>query len=330
MRKFFLIFFSLLFLISAQVKKSPAKNLLAKELIGDKTVVGEINGKVVKLKELRDSEIQKLIEELHQLIQIKFQNKVVTDLIGEKKIIVSEKEIRAFYDNNELFKKGTYKDLKPRIFQYLKDVKQAKRQEEAYKRLVKKGKVKFSLEEPSRLLIKIAIETAFVRGNKKAKVMLLEFSDYQCPFCKKNQPVINSLIAKYSKKVAFAYRHFPLSFHKEADEAAIAAECAREQGKFLPLHNLIFANTSALQFRDLKNYAVMIGIKNKNQFNSCLDKRKYQELVDRDIEIALKAGISSTPSYIIGRVVENKFLKGEIVVGAVSAKQLEIVILRYL
>ena len=143
---------------------------------------------------------------------------------------------------------------------------------------------------------------------------------------------LNSLILinPYKKKVAFAYRHFPLSFHKEADEASIAVECAREQGKFLPLHNLIFANTQKLQPQDLKDYAIRVGIKNNNQFNSCLDARKYQNQVDRDIAVALKTGITSTPSYIIGKVVENKFLQGEIVVGAVSARELETAILKHL
>ena len=322
MKKIFLLFLLMVVLF--------IQTYQAEELLDDNVVIGKIEGKAVKLKELKDLEIQKLIEDLHQLIQINFQNKVVTNLIGEQKIIVSEKEIKTFYHNNQLSQKGTYKDLRPRILKYLKEAKQAKKQEEAYAKLVKKGKVKFSLEKPNKLLIKIPIETAFVRGNKKAKVMLLEFSDYQCPFCKENQPAINSLLTKYKKTVAFAYRHLPLPFHKEADEAAIAVECAREQGKFLPLHNLIFANTSALQPKDLKNYARKTGIKNKNQFDSCLDKRKYQKQLDDDIKTAFNVGITFTPSYIIGKVVGNKFLEGEIVVGAVSARELETAILKYL
>ena len=302
----------------------------AKELLDDNTVIGKIDGKVVKFKDFKDLEIQKLIEELHRLVQINFQNKVATEIVKKEKILISEKQIKEFYENNELSKKGSYKELKPLIIKYLKEYQQAKKQEEAYNKLVKKGKVEFSLEEPSKLLVKIPIGNAFVRGNKKAKVMLLEFSDYQCPFCKKNQPVINSLLVKHKKKVAFAYRHLPLPFHKQAGEAAIAVECAREQGKFLALHNLIFDNPSALQSKDLKKYAIRAGVKNQNKFNSCLDKKKYQEQVESDIDTASKIGVASTPSYIIGRVVEKKFLEGEIVIGAVSARDLETVILRYL
>ena len=94
------------------------------------------------------------------------------------------------------------------------------------------------------------------------------------------------------------------------------------------MHNLIFANTSALQPKDLKNRKT--GIKNKNQFDSCLDKRKYQKQLDDDIKTAFNVGITFTPSYIIGKVVGNKFLEGEIVVGAVSARELETAILKYL
>ena len=322
MKKFFLLFLLMLVLL--------IQTYQAKELLDDSTVIGKIDGKVVKFKDLKDLEIQKLIEELHRLVQINFQTKAANEFIKKEKILISEKQIKEFYENNELSKRGSYNELKTLIIKYLKEYQQAKKQEEDYKKLVKKGRVQFSLEEPSKILVKAAIGTAFVRGNKKAKVMLLEFSDYQCPFCKKNQSVINSLISKYKKKVAFAYRHFPLSFHKEADEAAIAVECAREQGKFLALHNLIFANTQKLQPQDLKDYAIQVGIKNNNQFNSCLDARKYQNQVDRDIAVALKTGITSTPSYIIGKVVEKKFLQGEIVVGALSREQLETVILRYL
>ena len=92
---------------------------------------------------------------------------------------------------------------------------------------IEKGLIVSHLEIPSKFFTKGNLKTAYVRGNKKASVILIEFSDYHCPFCRKIQTTINKLIKKFGDRVAFGYRHFPLSFHKEADEAAISSECAR-------------------------------------------------------------------------------------------------------
>ena len=124
-----------------------------------------------------------------------------------------------------------------------------------YSLALKKGWVISNLEAPSDFLLKGNIKTGYLRGNKKASVILLEYSDYQCPFCSRVQSTIRKLIDKYQDRVAFGYRHFPLAFHKEADEAAIASECAREQGKFEEIHRLLYSRQKAQGKEELKKYA---------------------------------------------------------------------------
>ena len=161
------------------------------------------------------------------------------------------------------------------------------------------------------------IKTGYLRGNKKASVILLEFSDYQCPFCGRVQPTISRLINDYKDRVAFGYRHFPLSFHKEADEAAIAAECAREQDKFLELHLLLYIRQKAQTSSDLKNYAREIKVRSPEKFDKCLDSEKFRGLVEQDIKDGSKLGITGTPGFLIGAFnPKTGEIKGEVLSGA--------------
>ena len=130
MKKFFLLFLLMLVLLTQTYQ--------AKELLDDSTVIGKIDGKVVKFKDLKDLEIQKLIEELHRLVQINFQTKAANEFIKKEKILISEKQIKEFYENNELSKRGSYNELKTLIIKHLKEYQQAKKQEEDYVFLVKK------------------------------------------------------------------------------------------------------------------------------------------------------------------------------------------------
>ena len=126
---------------------------------------------------------------------------------------------------------------------------------------IKKGWIVSHLKAPSDYLLKGNIKTAYIRGNKKASVIVLEYSDYQCPFCSRVQSTLDQLIVEYDDRVAFGYRHFPLDFHNEADESAIAAECAREQNKFEEMHRFLFKNLKEQSIKDLKKYARIIGMK---------------------------------------------------------------------
>lgn len=157
-----------------------------------------------------------------------------------------------------------------------------------------------------------ADDDAFL-GKKDAPVTLIEFSDFQCPFCRKfAEDTLPQLKKEYidTGKVRLVYRDFPLSFHPSAIPAAQGAECAKEQGKFWELHDIIYAEqakqgSGTVQFTadDVKKWAVQAGV-NATKFNQCLDSGKYKQEVEKDMADGTAAGVSGTPAtFVNGRVV---------------------------
>lgn len=149
------------------------------------------------------------------------------------------------------------------------------------------------------------------QGN--GKLVIYEFSDFQCPYCKRfTDEAYKQIKQKYvdTGKVTIVFRHLPLSFHPFAQKAAEAAECANAQGKFWAYHDKLFATAvqdgSNLSVSNLKRYAVELGL-NSATFDSCLDNGEKADVVKADIAAGSQAGVSGTPSFIID---------GEKVVGA--------------
>jgi len=140
-------------------------------------------------------------------------------------------------------------------------------------------------------------------GKEDSNVKIFLFSDFQCPYCKTfHESVVKKIIAGYKDKVSFVFKNFPLSFHSQAENAALAGECANEQGKFVAYADKLFANqtswgeTTGTQI--FKTYASQTGL-NASQFNACLDGKKYQDKINSDKETANNFGISGTPSMFI-------------------------------
>ncbi len=155
-----------------------------------------------------------------------------------------------------------------------------------------------------------------ILGSKNAKVTIIEYSDFQCPFCRRFwKESLPQLKKEYidTGKAVFVYRHYPLDFHPGAFPAAKASECAAELGKFWELHDKIFQEQDKLgqgtvQFTaaDIKNWAGQIGLEAGN-FNRCLDSAKYDKRVSGDLESGAAAGVSGTPTV---------FISGQRIVGA--------------
>lgn len=146
-----------------------------------------------------------------------------------------------------------------------------------------------------------------VRGNPNAKITMIEFSDFECPFCGRHLPTLNQVLTQYGDDVRLVYRHFPLtSIHPNAQKAAEASECAGEQGKFWEMHDLLFANQTALTIPSLKSYAGQLEL-NQSQFDSCLDTSKYASKIAAQSAEGQAAGVTGTPG---------TFVNGELVRGA--------------
>ncbi len=287
-------------------------------------IIGLVDGNPVTFEDIRNKKINDLSLNLFQQLNIQFIEyslkkieKKYPNINLKPKKKVSLKEILSFFEQNNLKERGTIEQLEPQIRLFLEKQILQKHYFKQYSLAVKKGWIISHLETPSKYLIKGNIKTAFIRGNKKASVILIEFSDYHCPFCRQIQKTINNLIDSYSDRVAFGYRHFPLSFHREADEAAISVECAREQGKFEEMHVILYTTQNTKTKSDLKKLARQIKIKSPKKFNECLEKEKFRGLVNQDIEDGSKLGITGTPGFYLGYFDHNSGkIQGEILSGA--------------
>ncbi|WKZ27228.1 MAG: DsbA family protein [Candidatus Paceibacterota bacterium] len=163
---------------------------------------------------------------------------------------------------------------------------------------------------------KVSVDDDAILGDTKAPVTIIEFSDYQCPFCRafwrETYPRLKKDFIE-TGKVRLVFRDFPLSSHPAAIPAAHASECAEEQGKFWEMHDIIFAEqdakgvgTVSFSSDDLKRWAGKIGLK-QNEFNACLDSGKYNEEIAKDLKDGVASGVSGTPSF---------FINGNLLVGA--------------
>lgn len=163
-------------------------------------------------------------------------------------------------------------------------------------------------------------DTDHILGNPNAQVLVIEYSDFQCPFCGRmfaeTLPLLKENLVK-TGKIKFVYRHFPLrSIHSNAQKAAEASECASEQGKFWEYHDLIFERQNSMGIDSFKAWAKELGL-NSAQFDSCLDSGKYAERVDVDYNEGLALGVNGTPA---------TFVNGKLVSGAVPFEEFEKVI----
>lgn len=135
-------------------------------------------------------------------------------------------------------------------------------------------------------------------GPADAKVTIIEYSDFECPFCQRAQETIKKVLEEYEGQVRLVFKNYPLSFHKNAIIAAEAGECANEQGKFWEMHDKMFANRLSLEKKYLKKYAKEIGL-NEEQFNQCLDSEKYKSAIDKDVVEGNKLGFNGVPAFFI-------------------------------
>ncbi|MFN4182011.1 MAG: DsbA family protein [bacterium] len=160
-----------------------------------------------------------------------------------------------------------------------------------------------------------------VMGNPSAKIVVVEFSDFQCPFCARFfSQTYPSLKKKYvdTGKVKMVFKDLPLPIHPAAFQAALAAQCALEQGKFWEMHDRIFYNQAMLTPRDtnvLQSFASAIGL-NIGDFRRCLEAEKYKKEVQEDMQEASSLGINGTPTFVVGREVSRGVVEGKLIVGA--------------
>jgi protein-disulfide isomerase len=138
-----------------------------------------------------------------------------------------------------------------------------------------------------------------VLGSRDAPLKIVEFSDFQCPFCKDMATTLQTLEQRYPGRVTVVYRHFPLRIHPHAREAAVAAECAAAQGQFAAYHNLLFARQDSIGVTSWERLAVEAGIRDTSSFHACRSERWALERLAADSVAANTIQLTGTPSLVI-------------------------------
>jgi protein-disulfide isomerase len=217
---------------------------------------------------------------------------------------VTDAEVVSFYQSNQNQMEGqSLAAMAPAITRFLIEQREQAARAALLTELRKGGpSVRVMLDSP-RFEIALSDKDPSL-GNAKAPVTLVEFSDFQCPFCLRVAPTMRQIRATYGDKVRIVWKDFPLTqIHPQAFKAGEAGQCAAEQGKFWEFHDRVFENQQAMQVDDLKRYAAGVGV-DAERFNACLDTSKHAEIVRDGVAQGTRLGVNSTPTvFINGRRV---------------------------
>ena len=294
----------------------------------DSSVVAEVGGKPITMAELEQS----MAPELEQLDRQR--RKMLEEGLGrlvEQRLIEAEAEARgttadaliaaetakvggevtdeeatAFFEQNRArVGNRTLEQLLPQIKSYLASQKTAQARETLVASLRAKHKSRILLE-PDRAPV-VAGDGSPAKGPADAPVTIVEFSDFQCPFCSRVLPAIEETIKTYGDQVRVVFRQYPLNIHPQAQKAAEASLCANDQGKFWELHDAMFADQRNLAVEQLKAKAAAVGV-DAAKFDACLDGSKYAEKVAEDMNHGISVGVNGTPALF----VNGRFLSGAV------------------
>lgn len=255
--------------------------------------------------------LQRLVE--GEASRRKVTPEVLLEAEVQKKVAPpTEAELKRFFDERLAGSGYKFDEVHGQIVEHL----QAERRKAALvaflERLKAKAHVQILLPAPR---VDVA-GTGPSRGLPSAKITLIEFSDFECPFCQKQEDALRRLLAAYPTDLRLVFREFPLDLHPDAMKAAQAALCADDQGKFWPMHDALFQGQSALGVDKLKSYARAVGLDGP-RFDSCLDSGKTKPRIDRDQQDGEEAGVEGTPAI---------FVNGRMLSGATSFEDLRQVI----
>lgn len=300
-------------------------------LYSNNPIAAKVDGEPVFLDDLKHVRIQETLQQLYEMQTRALKEKILDKLVEkhpelavDKVPQVTETEIKGFYDGNPGIKElGSLAKVSAEIRDYLEKSFRQVHIEQQYQNAIRKGWVKVYLTPPNDFHLVAGVGTAMLWDADKVpsdrKVFVLEYSDFQCPFCKRVQSTLKKLRKTYSNEVQFGYRHFPLPFHKEAQVLAQAVECARDQNKFWELQELFYGNiSSSASEKEILKLARRAGIEDFPVFEQCLRSEKYKERVQNDIREGVELGIQGTPTFILGtydpasRTVSGKMFSGAV------------------
>ncbi len=262
---------------------------------------------------LRDQEFKVKSEALNKLIRKKLieaeakkkgltTEELLNQEVDSKIAEPSDDEAKGYYLAAKNQTSLSFDEIKTQIKQLLRTAEIQEAREKYADLLRAKADVSVLLQPPK---VEVGYDPARVKGDPKAPVTIVEFSDFQCPYCKKTETTMNELLTKYNGRVKLAYRDFPLrALHPQAQVAAEAARCASEQGKFWEFHDALYADQSKLDEADLVARAQALGLDQKS-FRSCLAAGKFKAQIEQDVQEGTKAGVAGTPGFFINGIFVN-------------------------
>ena len=266
-----------------------------------------------QLMQLRTQEYETKSKSLENLIRLKLvqaeakkrgisAEKLIEQEVESKVANPSDGEVEAYFWGQS--REGArFDDVKEQYRAALKKLKLLKARRVYADSLRAKIDVAILLRPPS---VDVAYDPSRVKGDPKAPITIVEFSDFQCPFCKKTESTLNGILTKYNGQVKLAYLDFPLrEIHPHAQNAAEAARCAGDQGKFWEYHDALYADQSKLGGPELATHARALNLDEKS-FQSCLDSGKFKSKVEADLEQGNKVGVAGTPGFFVNGI----FLSG--------------------
>ncbi len=263
--------------------------------------------------QLRTQEYEAKSKALDSLIRLKLvqveakkrgisPEKLIQQEVEAKVADPADSEVEAyFWGQNRAG--ASFEEVKEQYRASLKQMKLQRARQVYADSLRAKMDVLVLLQPPS---VTVAYDPARVKGDPRAPVTIVEFSDFQCPYCKKSESTLHELLAKYKGRVKLAYLDFPLrEIHPQAESAAEAARCAGEQGRFWEYHDALYADQSKLDGAELLAQARALHLDEKS-FQSCLDGGKFKSKIDADLAQGSKVGVAGTPGFFVNGV----FLSG--------------------
>jgi predicted DsbA family dithiol-disulfide isomerase len=224
-------------------------------------------------------------------------DELVKTEVSDKTAPVSDADVNATYDRvkSRLPAGKTEAELKSLIAAQMRQRHEEARRREFHRELREKAGIRVLLDPPR---LSVAEGGDPSKGPKDAPVTMIEFSDFQCPYCGRVAPVLKQLEDKYGDKLRLVFRNYPLPMHPQAPKAAEAAACAGDQDKFWEMHDRLFAQQDKLQVADLKAAAAELGLDAK-AFDACLDSGKHEAAWKDDQKEGDGYGVSATPWFFI-------------------------------
>jgi len=292
--------------------KSPILGLVDGQTISEDDLPPQVQGQLKPLREqeyrIRKQALDALINQ--KLVEAEAKKKGISpdtllqQEVESKLAEPTEAELRAVYAvQRDQLNQQPFEDVKAQLQQTLKKAKLQEAAQEYVTSLRGQAKILILLAAPQTL---VSFDPARVRGNAKARVMIVEFADSQCPYCRQVQMTLKDILAKHEGVVALAFRDMPLEkIHPLALNAAEAARCAGEQGKFWEYYDLLYADPASLNKDGLIANAAKLSLDGK-QFSACLADEKYKGQIEQDSQDGMRAGGSGTPSFFINGI----FLSG--------------------